>query len=55
MKWMMTMCALVGSMAGGVPAAAITGDQPEFRKLADDVYAYIGKLNDSNAMAIVTS
>jgi cyclase len=55
MKWIVTMCALVGSMADGVPAFAITGDQPEFRKLAEDVYAYIGKLNDSNAMAIVTS
>ena len=54
MKRMVTMCALVGSIAGGVPASAITGNQPEFRKLADDVYAYIGKLNDSNAMAIVT-
>ena len=55
MKRIVTMCALVGSIAGGVPASAITGDQPEFRKLAEDVYAYIGKLNDSNAMAIVTS
>jgi cyclase len=55
MKWMVTMCALVGSIAGGVSVSAITGDQPEFRKLADDVYAYIGKLNDSNAMAIVTT
>jgi cyclase len=55
MKRMMTMCAFVGLIAGGVSAAAITGDQPEFRKLADDVYAYVGKLNDSNAMAIVTT
>ena len=55
MKRMVTMCAFVGSIAGGVSASAITGDQPEFRKLAEDVYAYIGKLNDSNAMAIVTS
>ena len=55
MKRIVTMCALVGSIAGGVSVSAITGDQPEFRKLADDVYAYIGKLNDSNAMAIVTT
>jgi cyclase len=34
---------------------AITPDQPEFRKLAEDVYAYIGKLNDANALVIVTS
>ena len=33
---------------------AITPDKPEFRKLADDVYAYIGKVNDANAMVIVT-
>ena len=55
MKRMVTMCAFVGSIACGVSASAITGDQPEFRKLAEDVYAYIGKLNDSNAMAIVTT
>ena len=55
MKRMVTMCAFVGLIAGGVSASAITGDQPEFRKLAEDVYAYIGKLNDSNAMAIVTT
>jgi len=34
---------------------AITGPEPEFRKLADDVYAYIGKLNDANALGVVTS
>jgi len=33
----------------------MTGDKAEFRKLADDVYAFIGKLNDANAMAIVTT
>jgi cyclase len=40
------------------PAAAphaMTGDTAEFVKLADDVYAYVGKKNDANAMAIVTS
>ena len=55
MKRMVTMCAFVGLIAGGVSVSAITGDQPEFRKLAEDVYVYIGKLNDSNAMAIVTT
>jgi cyclase len=54
MKRLVTMLALVVLIASG-SADAITGDQPEFRKLAEDVYAYIGKLNDSNAMAIVTS
>jgi len=36
-------------------AAAITPAQPEFRKLAEDVYAYIGKVNDANALVVVTS
>lgn len=36
-------------------ARAITPEKPEFRKLADDVYAYIGKLNDANAIVVVTS
>jgi len=34
---------------------AITPDRPEFKKLADDVYAYIGKRNDANALIVVTS
>lgn len=36
-------------------AHAMTGDKAEFQKLADDVYAFVGKLNDANAMAIVTT
>jgi cyclase len=36
-------------------AHAITGEKAEFKKLAEGVYAYVGKLNDANAMAIVTS
>jgi len=35
--------------------AAITGDKPEFKKLADDVYVYVGKRNDANALVVVTS
>ncbi len=34
---------------------AVTPAQPEFRKLADDVYVYIGKSNDANALVVVTS
>jgi cyclase len=34
---------------------AITPEKSEFRKLADDVYAYIGKINDANALVVVTS
>ena len=36
-------------------AYAMTGDKAEFQKLADDVYAFVGKLNDANAIAIVTT
>jgi len=38
------------------PAAhAITGEKAEFKKVADDVYAFVGKLNDANALVVVTS
>src|SRR5215470_12634863 len=38
------------------PAAqAVTPDKAEFRKVADDVYAFIGKLNDANALVVVTA
>jgi cyclase len=36
-------------------ADAITGEKAEFKKLADDVYAFIGKRNDANALVIVTT
>jgi len=44
----------LGAALAGAPAHAITGEKAEFRKIADDVYAFIGKRNDANAMAIVT-
>jgi glyoxylase-like metal-dependent hydrolase (beta-lactamase superfamily II) len=37
------------------PSVAMTGETAEFVKLADDVYAYVGKKNDANAMVIVTT
>src|SRR5215218_9471562 len=37
------------------PAHAITGEKPEFKKVADDVYAFIGKRNDANALVVVTT
>ena len=43
------------ALAMAVPAHAITGDKVEFKKVADDVYAFIGKLNDANALVVVTS
>src|SRR5271154_5877505 len=45
---------LVLLLAPGI-ARAMTGDKAEFQKLADDVYAFVGKLNDANAMVIVTA
>jgi len=38
------------------PAAhALTGEKAEFKKVADDVYAFVGKLNDANALVVVTA
>src|SRR5882672_5364168 len=34
---------------------AVTGDQAEFKKIADDVYAFVGKRNDANALVVVTA
>lgn len=36
-------------------APAMTGDKAVLQKLADGVYAFVGKRNDANAMVIVTS
>lgn len=55
MRVTVAMLALAAAIGAGGSVHAITGNQPEFRKLADDVYVYVGKLNDANAMAIVTT
>jgi cyclase len=55
MRVTVAMLALAAAIGAGDSVHAITGAQPEFRKLADDVYVYVGKLNDANAMAIVTT
>jgi cyclase len=34
---------------------AVTGDKAELRRLAPDVYAFIGKRNDANALVVVTA
>src|SRR4029453_8275594 len=36
-------------------ALAITGEKAELKKVADDVYAFIGKQNDANALVVVTT
>jgi len=45
------------ALAALVPCAAlaVTGDKAEFRKLADGVYAFVGKRNDANALVVVTA
>src|SRR6266571_5544234 len=35
-------------------ALAVTGEKAEFKKVAEDVYAFIGKRNDANALVVVT-
>ena len=42
-------------LAALAPAGAVTGATPEFKKIADDVYAFIGKTNDANALVIITT
>ena len=55
----MTFLYLLASLAIGLvlphAAHAITGEKPEFKKVADDVYAFIGKRNDANALVVVTT
>src|SRR5712672_564086 len=36
-------------------AFAVTGDKAEFKKVAEDVYAFVGKRNDANALVVVTT
>jgi cyclase len=46
------LCVIFGS---GDRAGAVTGEKAELKKIADGVYAFIGKRNDANAMVIVTT
>ncbi len=36
-------------------ALAVIGDKAEFKKVAEDVYAFVGKRNDANALVMVTT
>jgi cyclase len=49
------LLAVIAAVSFACEAQAITGDKAEFRKLAEGVYAYVGKRNDANAMVVVTS
>jgi cyclase len=55
MRLKLAILTLAAAIGWSVNASAITGDVPEFKKLADGVFAYVGKQNDANAMVIVTS
>jgi glyoxylase-like metal-dependent hydrolase (beta-lactamase superfamily II) len=55
MKKVLAIAILAWAVFLPLHVKAITGPEPEVRKLADGVYAYIGKVNDANAMFIVTS
>jgi cyclase len=50
----LTIMAACAAGAMTVLAYAVTGEKAEFKKVADDVYAFIGKLNDANALIVVT-
>ena len=36
-------------------ALALTGEKAEFKQVADGVYAFVGKVNDANALVVVTT
>jgi glyoxylase-like metal-dependent hydrolase (beta-lactamase superfamily II) len=56
MKYLQVLLLIALAMLGAPKRAdAITGERAEFRRLAEDVYGFVGKSNDANAMAIVTS
>ena len=54
-RWMILIALACASFCFAGAASAITGEKDEFKQVADGVYAFIGKLNDANAMVIVTS
>jgi len=54
MTWVRLLVPLILLLAP-MSALAMTGDKAELQKLADGVYAFVGKRNDANAMVIVTT
>src|SRR5215208_5210865 len=54
-QWLLSSMMAAVMVALATSAHAITGEKPEFKEVADDVYAFIGKLNDANALVVVTS
>lgn len=51
----LVVVAAIALLLAPLRAAAVTGPVAEFKKVAEGVYVYVGKLNDANAMAIVTT
>jgi cyclase len=49
------LLALLALAAVARPGSAVTGEKAEFSRIADGVYAFIGKRNDANALAVVTA
>jgi cyclase len=54
-RWALPALLLYVLFGLGGSADAVTGENAELKKIADGVYAFIGKRNDANAMVIVTS
>ena len=54
MTWVRLLVPLILLLAP-MSALAMTGDKAELQKLADGVYAFVGKRNDANAVVIVTT
>ncbi len=54
MKWVRLFVPFV-LLVVPVTSKGMTGDKAELQKLADGVYAFVGKRNDANAMVIVTA
>jgi cyclase len=52
--FLLRLLSILVAVSWAADAHAMTGETAEFRQLAEGVYAYVGKRNDANAMAIVT-
>jgi cyclase len=55
MRILKALLLLIITLGFASQASAITGDKAEFKKVADNVYAFVGRRNDANALVVVTS
>lgn len=51
----LALLVLICGVVAACGAHAMTGEKAEFKKVGDDVYAFIGKRNDANALVVVTT